>query len=73
MVEMAMFSVPRVITPKEGKSTLRFMCSAHRLMVLYLDVKFRQNISNGIRVMEQTRNYDALTYSRTFKTSDGIT
>ena len=58
MVEMAMFNVPRVITPKVGIQELRFMCcSAHRLMVLSIDVKFRENISNGIIVMEWTRNY----------------
>ena len=31
------------------------MCSARRLMVLYICVKFRENNTNGIRVMEQTR------------------
>ena len=33
------------------------MCSDRRLIVLYFYVKFRENINitNGIRVMEQTR------------------
>ena len=48
------------------------MCSANRLIGLYIDVKFRENISNGIRVMERTRNYEALTDGWTFKISDGI-
>ena len=36
------------------------MCSANRLMVLYIGGKFLENISNGFRVMEWTRNYEAL-------------
>ena len=51
MVEMAMFNVQKAITPK-----FWFMFSARCLMVLYIGVKFRENISNGIRVVEQTRN-----------------
>ena len=56
MVEIAMFNVQRVRRPE-----LRLMCSAHLLMVVYIGVKFRENISNGIRVMERTRNYETLT------------
>ena len=37
---------------KVSKSELWFMCSARFLMVLYICVKFRENITNGIRVME---------------------
>ena len=55
MVEMAIFNVQRTITPKVDKSELRFMCSACHLMVLYIRVKFRENITNGIRVMERTQ------------------
>ena len=40
------------------------MCSAHCLMVVYIGVKFRENISNGFRIMERTRNYEALTDGR---------
>ena len=36
------------------------MCSAHSLIVFNNDVKFRDNISNGIRLMERTRDYEAL-------------
>ena len=46
MVEMAMFSVQRVITPKVGKPELQFMYSAHLLIMLYICVKFHENISN---------------------------
>ena len=55
MVEMAVFYVQRVITPKLGCLKVWFMRSACRLIVLYNCVKFRLNISNGIRVMERTR------------------
>ena len=41
--EMAMFNVQRVITPKVGKPGLRFMCSAHHLLVFYIE-KFHENI-----------------------------
>ena len=65
MVELAMVNVQRVIIPKVGKPELWFMCSTLRLMVLYICVKFSENISNGIRVTERTRNYEALTDGRT--------
>ena len=64
MVEMAMFNVQRTITPKVGKPELWFMCSAHSLVVFYITVKFRENISNGIRVLERTRNHKELTDGR---------
>ena len=44
IVEMAMFTVQRVITPQVGKPELRFMSSASCLIVLYICVKFRENI-----------------------------
>ena len=55
IVEMAMFNVQRAITPKVGKPELGFMCSACCLMVLHIYVKFRENITNDIRVKEGTR------------------
>ena len=54
MVVMAMFNVQRAITPKVGKPELQFMCSTHHLLVLYICVKFCENNSDGIRVMEWT-------------------
>ena len=61
MVEMAMFNVQRAIIPKIGKPELQFMCSALHLTVLYISVKFHENISNGISVMEPTQMTEALT------------
>ena len=55
MVEMAMFNVQRAITPKVGKPELRFMCSAHRLTVLYICMKFPENIWNSFQLTEQTQ------------------
>ena len=57
MIEMAIFNVQGAITPKVGKSKLRFVCSARHLIVLYISVKFCENNSNGIRVMQRTLNY----------------
>ena len=61
MVEMDMFNVQRAITQKVDKPELRFMCSARCLVVLYICVNFRENISDVIRVMERTRMMGALT------------
>ena len=61
--------VQSIITPKAGKPELRFMCSACRLIVLYICVKFCENIQqaqvhrvkfgehilDAIRVMERTQ------------------
>ena len=49
MVEMAMFNVQRVITPNVAKQSYG-SCVLY-IMVLYICVKFHENISNGIRVM----------------------
>ena len=65
MVEIAMFNVQRAITPKVDKPELQFMCSAHCTIVFYICVKFGENISDGIRVMERTRIVEALTTGRT--------
>ena len=54
-MEMVMFNVQRKITPEVGKPELQFNCSARRLMVLYVCVKFCENITNSIRVLEVTR------------------
>ena len=53
-VEMTMFTIQRAIIPKVGKPELQFMCSACCLIVHYICVKFQENITNGIRVMERT-------------------
>ena len=49
MVEMAIFNVQRAITPKAGNPELCFMSSA----LLYIHVKFHENISNCFQLTEQ--------------------
>ena len=46
------------------------MCSARRLMVFNICVKFHENMSNGFKVMEQTRKLltDTHTHTHTEKT-----
>ena len=54
MVEMAIFNIQRAISLKIEKQELRFMCSARRLMVFNICVKFHENMSNSFKVMERT-------------------
>ena len=53
-IRKAIFHVQRAIDPELKNLKLWFMHSACCLMMLYICVKFRENISNGIRVMEWT-------------------
>ena len=41
---MIIVNTQRAITPKVGKSELWFMCSASRLMVFNVCVKFHENM-----------------------------
>ena len=45
-------NIPRAITPKVGNPELRFLCSACRLFVFNVCVKFHENMSSGFKVME---------------------
>ena len=45
----------RAITLKVENPELLFMCSARRLRVFNVCVKFHENMSSGFKVMEQTR------------------
>ena len=47
MVEMAMFNIQRAITPKVVKPEILFISSARSRLVLYICVKFRENILKG--------------------------
>ena len=51
---MKIVNTQRAITPKVGKPELPFMCSARRLMVYNVCVKFHENISSRFKVMERT-------------------
>ena len=48
------------------------MCSARRLMVLYICVKFLENITNGIRVMERTREHGRNGYVQCSKGNNSV-
>ena len=52
---MKIVNTQRAITPKGGKPELRFMCSARRLMVFSICVKFEENMLCGFKVMERTQ------------------
>ena len=47
MVKLPFFNVQRAITPKECNPELRFLRSAHCLILHNISVKFHENISNG--------------------------
>ena len=51
---MKIVNTQRPITPKVEKPELRFMCSAHRLMVFNICVKFHENMLSSFKVMERT-------------------
>ena len=67
-----MFNVQRAITPKVGNSELRFICSTRRLIILYICMKFRENITKCIRVMERTRVYGRNGYVHSSKGNSSV-
>ena len=60
----------RAITQKVDEPELRFMCSARRLMVFNVCVKFHENMSSGFKVMERTRKL--LTDTHTHRKDENI-
>ena len=46
----------RGITPKMYRQEIWFLCSATRLMMLYISTKFHENILNCFQVIERTKN-----------------
>ena len=62
---MKIVNTQRAITPKVEKSELRFMCSARRLMVFNVCVKFHENVSGGFKVMERTQKLLTDTHTHT--------
>ena len=56
-METKIVNTQRAITPKEGKPELRFMCSARRLMVFSVCVKFHENVSRGLKLGSGLGNY----------------
>ena len=46
----------RVTTTKLYRQELRFLCSARRLMMLYIAMTFHENILKDFQVIERTPN-----------------
>ena len=49
---MKTVNTQREIIPKVGKLDLRLMCSARRLVVFNICVKFHENMSSGFKLMD---------------------
>ena len=54
MTGITIYNVQRVVTPKAGNLELWFLCSAHHIMMIYICIKFQENVSNSFQVTEQT-------------------
>ena len=54
-MDTKIINIQRAITPYVGKPELQFICSARRLMVLNVCVKFHENMSSSFKVMERTQ------------------
>ena len=52
---MKIINTQWAITPKVGKPELQFMCSARRLMMFNVCVKFHEIMSSGFKIMELTQ------------------
>ena len=48
-------NVQRVVTHKAGKSELRFLSFANYIMVIYICLKFKENILDSFQVTEWTQ------------------
>ena len=72
--DMKIVNTRRAITPKVGKQELWFMCSARRLMVFNVCVKFHENMSSGLKVMERTQKLltDTHTHTHTKRKDENI-
>ena len=54
MSGITIYNIQRAVTPKAGNLELWFLCSAHHIIVVYICIKFQENISNGFQVTEWT-------------------
>ena len=58
MIWITIDNVQRAVTPKVGKSELWFLYFANCIMVIYICIKFQENISNSVQhVTEWTQIY----------------
>ena len=45
-------NVQRAATPKAGNSELLFLCFAHCIILIYICIKFQENISDSFHVTQ---------------------
>ena len=57
---MIIVKFQRGITTKLYRQELQFLSFACRLMMLYISMKFHDNILNRFQVIERTQNYHCL-------------
>ena len=57
---------------KSRQTELLFMCSTRHLIMLYIYVKLRENITNDIRVMERTRVHGRNGYVQCSKGNNSV-
>ena len=69
MIWITINNVQRAITPKAGNSELLFLCFAKCIIVIYICIKFHENISNSFQATEWTQIYYRYHY---FQSSKGI-
>ena len=53
MTGITIYNVKRAVTLKAGNSDVWLLCSAHHIMLMYICIKFKKNISNSFQVTEQ--------------------
>ena len=58
MTEITIYNVKWAITSSVVQQELWFLCSANRLIVLYISVKFHEKISNGFSLTEPVQFCD---------------
>ena len=61
---MAIVKFQKGITPNAKREELWFLWSVHHLMMLYISIKFHENISNDFQVVERTQFSDRQTDRR---------
>ena len=52
MTWITIYNVKMAVTPKADNSELRFVCFTHRIIVIYICIKFQENIWYSFKVTE---------------------
>ena len=60
-------NIQRLVSPKAGNSELWFLCFAYCIMMIYICIKFQENISNSFQVTEWTQIYNRNHYFQSSK------